>query len=468
MHRPDMHDLGQRTRRAESSLTTWKVTRAVTLGAAVALALASCKADRLLKVPDPDVLPPSVLLTESALPALRNGAIGDFQVAYSGAGDLQNNGHEGQVNMSGLLSDEFINAETFDTRIAVDQRRVQPANGSMIPLFLDLSKARASAEFAAKQYQQFQPDSAGRAEALGLGGSALILFAENYCEGVPLSTLALDGSLTFGEPLTRNQLLDSAILKLDSAARVATAAGDDRLLSLAKVAKGRALLDKGDAAGAAAAVTGVPTSFQYVIEHSANSTRQYNGIWNYTFNVAAFSVADSEGVNGKPFFSANDPRVPVTSPFLPSGDVVTGFDNTTPFFQQRKYPTNTTGVVLADGIEARLIEAEAALKAGNTTGEYSILNTLRASISLPSLPVGATPTAREDALFHERAFWLYLTSHRVGDMRRLVRQYARGTETVFPTGTYFKGGTYGTDVNFPISADELNNPNFKGCLNRNA
>jgi hypothetical protein len=36
--------------------------------------------------------------------------------------------------------------------------------------------------------------------------------------------------------------------------------------------------------------------------------------------------------------------------------------------------------------------------------------------------------------------WMYLTIHRWGDMRRLIRQYGRTQDKVFPTGTYFKGG----------------------------
>jgi hypothetical protein len=70
-------------------------------------------------------------------------------------------------------------------------------------------------------------------------------------------------------------------------------------------------------------------------------------------------------------------------------------------------------------------------------------------------------------LFDERAHWLYSTGHRLGDLRRLIRQYGRGTESVFPTGAYFKGGSYGGDVNFPVPQPEENNPNFAQCLDRN-
>jgi hypothetical protein len=90
---------------------------------------------------------------------------------------------------------------------------------------------------------------------------------------------------------------------------------------------------------------------------------------------------------------------------------------------------------------------------------------------------GATD-ARVDLLFKERAYALFLTGHRLGDLRRLVRQYGRTAASVFPVGPYGfdpatprganAGGSYGTEVNFPVPSDEENNPNFSGCLDRNA
>ena len=42
-----------------------------------------------------------------------------------------------------------------------------------------------------------------------------------------------------------------------------------------------------------------------------------------------------------------------------------------------------------------------------------------------------TPDGRVDLLFHERAFWLYLTGHRQGDLRRLIRDCSGGAGTAF-------------------------------------
>ena len=144
---------------------------------------------------------------------------------------------------------------------------------------------------------------------------------------------------------------------------------------------------------------------------------------------------------------------------------------------QQKYAARASAVTIADGVEARLIEAEAALRAGNAAAALTILNGLRSNAalltlrgysagSLAPLALATTPAAQVDQLFKERAYWLYLTSHRLGDLRRLIRQYNRGAETVFPTGSYHKSGTYGTDVNTPIPQAEDNNPKFdrSGCV----
>ena len=67
---------------------------------------------------------PGQLNDKSALPTVRNGVLSTFQLAFSGGADLSNGGHEGQATMSGLLGDEFLNAESFPDRISVDQRDI--------------------------------------------------------------------------------------------------------------------------------------------------------------------------------------------------------------------------------------------------------------------------------------------------------------------------------------------------------
>jgi hypothetical protein len=145
-------------------------------------------------------------------------------------------------------------------------------------------------------------------------------------------------------------------------------------------------------------------------------------------------------------------------------------------------------VDVANGIDARLIEAEAAFLAGNyggLNGTLAILNALRASQqvltnnvtyaanALPPLTDPGTDSARVAQLFREKAFWTFSRGERLGDLRRLIRQapYKQwyNANNTFPTGQHYRGGTYGTDVNLPVPQDEQNNnPKFHGCLDRNA
>lgn len=436
------------------------------------VALSACNTDKLLDVPDVDVVSPDVLVGRSVLPSALAAAIGDFAVAYAGS-----SGSEGQAQITGLFTDELINSESFPTRIEVDQRTVNPVNGTMLTIFRDIARARATSDAVGARFQEFDPRSQSYAEVQALSGFTRVLLAENYCSGVPISLANADGSFTFGTPQTTAQLFQQAIAKFDSAITVATAAGaaGASQLNLARVGKGRTLLNQGQFAAAATAVAAVPSNFRYVIFHSENSGRQNNGILSFSQLQRRFAIPSREGINGAPFSSAADPRVPTYRAGI-------GFDAVTPLIVTTKYPTRSAPTPLAEGSEARLIEAEAALQTGNTVLFLQKLNEARAAaVTYPAAvgganqaapaPIAAAPATRDeqvDLLFQERAFTMFLTSHRLGDLRRLVRQYSRGAETVFPTGAYFKGGVYGVDVNLPVVFEELNNPEFKGCLDRKA
>ena len=453
-----------------SSLGGHRVTPTLIAAALFASAMFACDSDKLLTVTDPDVARPEALTGVAAIPTLRAGTIGDFGVAYNGS-----NADVEQVHMSALIADEFINTETFPTRIEIDQRAMTLTNTSLNTTFYDLQRARASAERAIAAYKEFAKtaaDSAGLPEVLALASLSYSLFAENYCGAVPASAQLPDGSLEFGPALSTTQLLDSAVSKANQALAITGAPLTPTFKSLAQVTKGRALLNKGDYAGAAAAVAGVATTFTYNYTHSETSGRQNNGTWLLTQSVGRFGVANVEAGIGLPFQSegnlkavAFDPRV--VDSLARRGTNTKGFDGTTDQWVQAKYPARASSITIADGVEARLIEAEAALKTGDADGALVILNTLRAAGlrgyaagSLPALSLQATPDAQLDQLMKERAYWLFLTSHRLGDLRRLVRQYGRPVNAVFPNGPYFKGGTYGSDVNAPVPFSEQNNPSY--------
>jgi hypothetical protein len=448
--------------------------------AALAMILAAgCSTDEVLSVQDPDVVRPGSLNDPANLPVLLTSAYAEVLAGYNGGT------FEGIVNYSGLLADEFIQTESFPTRFEVDTRNMLVGNTSLRDIFRELSRGRAAAERAARKYVELeQPNALGRAEALMLAGFAYVFFGENYCSGVPFSTLNDDESITYGAPQTTQEIFGIAVAKFDTAITVATAVGATgaRIVTASRIGRGRALLDLARFADAATAVAGIPADFAFQLQHSDNSARQNNGVWALSINGGRWGVSEREGVNGLPFRTQQDVRVASRPRSINNGN---GFDGG-PMFESRKYPARNTSVTLADGVEAELIRAEAQLQAGDVSGMLATLNGLRSNAAvmtargytgtLAALTDPGTASGRQDLLFRERAYWLFLTAHRLGDMRRLVRQYGRSVESVFPTGSYASNGRttiYGTDTSFPIPVEELNNPevetgppNLKGCLSR--
>ena len=452
-----------------------------------AAGLTGCNQDKLLTVPTPDVVLPKDIVGPAALPNAYAAAIGDFGLAYAGGYGNNLDYSEGQVMISGLLSDELLNSETYTTRLELDRRATNPLNGSLLPIFQLAQRARATTELVASRYRQFDPKNPNGAEIQALSAFSYVLLAENYCNGVPISNVNADGTFSFGPQQTGQQLLLTAVAKFDSAITLARATGrSPRALNLALIGKGRALLDLNQPAQAATVVSGVPSDFIYNIESDENSGRQNNATFSFNYLEGRFSVGDREGGNGIPFVSLNDPRVPTI-------DNGFGFDGSTEQFVTTKYESRSAPTPLAVGTEARLIEAEDAQRTGNIAIFRAKLNDARANATtyddgtnktiLPSpsplaiTDIPATSAGQVDLLFQERALTLYLTSHRLGDLRRLIWQYGRNSESVFPTGAYqgnnaSKAGTnYGTDVNLPIPVQESNNPEYakaNKCINRSA
>ena len=474
--------------------------RRLTLCAAIMLLLLTGCNDPL-RVSDPDIVPPDNLNDAAALPTLRAGAIGDFTIAYAGSGADGSSGTvEGVIMYGGLLADEWVNSETFPTRIEVDARGpIRTDNADVGLWFRNMHRARRAAESAAAKYVELSDPTtqSGYPEVLNLAGYVYVFFAETWCSGVPVSSVSSTGDVfTYGVPLTTKELLDTAIARFDAASAAATAlpgTGATRAaqIRLAAVGKARALLDTGDVAGAAALVTPslVPTSFNYVVQHTENTTRENNGVFNGNVTFERYSVANGEGINGLAFRNG-DPRTPFERTVSATSGPDVGFDNVTPQYDNLRYGDRKASTTVATGAEARLIEAEAALRAGdtltNTSAFLTALNGLRAApptylnsnrtTVAPVAPMTALTTADQTAaggavklLFNERARWLWLTAHRLGDLRRMVRQYGFAINSVFPTGAYFKAQqpTYGDDVNFPVPIDELNNPKFLQCYDRN-
>ncbi len=435
------------------------------------LALGACSVERILEVTDPDIINPSDVSSPAGVEAVRLGTIARLNQATTGT--------ETFFLLGGLLADEWRSGDSYLDRDETDQRNISARNSFMLTATRNLFQARSSAIQTIPLIQEFSPAAPSwqTAEMYFVESYMEVQVAENFCSGMPFSSI-VDGEPVFGDPMTTDQTYDMALAHADSGLALIDGSSDDdeRVKNMLQVLRGRILLDMNRPDEAAAAVAGVPTGFGYEMEQSL--TTMTNSIWDLNNNVRRYTVSAGEGGTGIDFATANDPRVPVCAGGSPECEAAgvsdaTVFENGSvmPLYVQLVWPTSESSVTIISGVEARLIEAEAALSNAQPGDALDILNDLRTTVpGLAPLTDAGSDDARIDQLFHERAFWLFSTGHRLGDLRRLVRQYGRTPDVVFPNGAFLDGGNYGSDMNFPIPEAEKNNPNdLNGaCIDRNA
>jgi hypothetical protein len=447
--------------------------------------LVACSPDSLVggsSLP-PDVPDPAANNTPAGAMAAYRGALVMFRTAFGGSGGAA---LESYIDVSGALTDELqantvgeplgydLGAGTptsLDSRILPEQHDPALELGSYLSVYRNLQQVRGQAEEARgllRAYGHgFSPALLGRLYAVE--GYSELLLADLFCSGIPLSTVDYDADYTYQPGSATDAVYQHAVTLFDSALTLATDSA--RIMNLARVGTGRAYLALGRYADASAAVAPVPDQFQYAESYAGPSVtgsgKAATNFANLPSNIFWLgSVADREGGNGLDYRSSGDPRTQSTS----SGTNQFG----TELFHPDKYATDgSSPIVLADWVEARLIEAEAALQGGDVSTWLAKVNHLRQTAISPALPDTTDPgtaTGQVDLLFRERAFWLYLTGHRQGDQRRLVRRYGRDQGQVYPVGSYLGGmGAYGGDVTVPVPAlERVKNPKFTGCIDRGA
>jgi hypothetical protein len=474
-----------------------RVPQAVWLcGFAATLPLQGCVND-ILQVTDPDIITDEQLdaSTAAGAVALHNGVILRLAQAVGGV-----QGPDALFAFGGLLTDEWRSGDTFIQRNTMDQRIWNPQNTFHARPFRAINRVRVQARAAIDALREYQPSPAANiARMFAFIAYVEVLAGEHYCNGVPLSSFVASQPV-FGEPLSNDSLFalaasnaDSALVTLGAADAASRGADSLRVKWLASVVKGRALLDREQFAAAATAVAGVPDTFHYDVTYSLVTADNQN--WALNVSARRYTLGDSEGDAtaggnvGLPYFSANDPRLPRrrggpnANGTISSDSVI--FDTAYPVFVIRQGIWGRTSAIrIVTGVEARLIEAEAELNASppdyatwltkingvRTTALVNANSPVQSGYTrgpaLTALADPGTDPARVDLTFRERAFWMFGTGHRLGDMRRLLRQYGRTENSVYPNGAWFKGGNYGDAIQMSIPFDEQNNPNFTQCTDR--
>ncbi len=455
----------------------------IALVASALMVTSSCDiTDSLLEAKDPDLINPEDIQSAEGALAVANGALEFFR-------DLTG-GDESTWLFGGLLADEWSTSSTFVQNDETDQRKVAFNNSSVTGMFRDLHRTRIAADLAIRGLKEFRPDPPRTIAEMYLArGFAEMQLAQDFCNGIPIGKIEGDDVVS-GEPLPVDSVFRRAIASYDSAIALATA-NDTATITIrraAMVGKARALLGINNTSNApineaAALVDSIPLSFAY--NHTFAITSGDNILWSQPASSRRYTVGDSlEGnsrdhrvANAIGFFSAQDPRVPVRYTVSSNGRDTTKSQDGQTFSRTTTLWARTTPVPVFNGLDARLVVAERRLRAGDFTGMMTILNGLRATppklgevqpAAMAALPVPADTATAVNLFFREKAFWTFSRGQRLGDLRRLIRQYGRTEANTFPSGEHFKGGDYGDDVNLPVPQAEQNNPNFTQCLDRNA
>jgi hypothetical protein len=420
-----------------------------TLAGALALtaAVAACTDVTALKQTNPGQVSASTLYVPANAQLLVNGAISDFECAYTR-----------YVVGSGLLVDELSNAIGSTANFDYDARRLTTnasygtgtcGSNQQPPIYTTLSTARGSADTVLARLKEWtdaqMPAGVNRTRLIGqaaaYAGYSLVLLGEGMCSA----------AINLGPELTPDQLFAEAKARFDEAVTAATAANDQPTLNLALLGRARTLLDMKQPAPAAADAAKIPSTFLAATgTDNVNVRRQNFSFLAVNQNNWATVDATFRGLtlpNGAP-----DPRVAVTNTNkagTAQGSIVWTPD---------KYATLTTVMPIARYAEAQLIVAEARAAAGDVAGAVAAINLVRASrTGVPALDAtGLTAAQVQAQVIEERRRELFLEGHRLGDMRRLGIAFSPAAGTAYAGG----GGAYGTLTCFPLpDVERVNNPN---------
>jgi len=395
------------------------------------LLAAACRG--ILSVDLPTRVSAGVLDDPSFAPTMVQGAIADFECAYTN-----------YAGATGLLTDELIESTGFIAWFSWDLRRIPSSNGSLggntctgagYGVYTPLQTARFSASDSYKRIQKFADAAVPNktsllATAAAYEGYSLTLLGEGFCQ------MAVDG----GPQITPAQTLALAEARFTDAMQLATTANNTSMLNFATLGRARVRLDEGNKAGADADAKAVPQGFVLNATYDAVAERHRNRV--YVDNFVNLYTSVDPRFRNLTFGGVADPRVPTKNANR------LGNDGVTPLWQQLRYTAETSPMPIATWNEAQLIIAEA--EGGQPA--VDAINRLHTAAGLPAFS-STDPATIMAQVYEERRRELFLTGHRINDMLRL--------NLPFDTGNDAKGQPFGTTTCLPLpDVETLNNPNI--------
>jgi len=417
------------------------------LGAIAVTGATACTDITALEQVNPGQVSASTLYIPSNAQLLVNGAISDFECAFTR-----------YVMGSATLMDEVSNAIGSTANFDYDARRLtsgasygtgQCGANQQMPIYTTLSTARGSADTVLARLREWtdaeMPTGVNRTRLIGqaaaYAGYSLLLLGEGMCTA----------SVNLSPEMTPAQLFDEAKGRFDSSIESATTVNDSVTLRFALLGRARTLLNLKQPAAAGTDAARIPVGFVAATGTDAvNLRRQNMSFLQINQNSQATVDASFRGlqVNG-----VNDPRVAVTN----TGRVGTAVGSQ--IWTPDKYPALTTVTPIARYDLAQLIIAEAAVAANDLPGAVAAINRARATAPVVAAfdGTGLTGAQIQAQIVEERRRELFLEGHRLGDMRRLSIPLNPAAGTAYPGG----GGQYGTQTCFALpDVERVNNPNI--------
>jgi len=460
--------------------------RVLVIGALLGTAGAAAACNEFLTATNPGLIQEDRLGDTSLVDLMANSAVGALQDVYSWMADY-----------GSMYADETRNHAVFFEEPLFDQRRLQPDNGTLSTFhYAPLMRARWLADSLTTRIRTIYGDSATHdvrvARSYAMAGFDLVILGEYFCE-VPVPP----PGERYGPPIKPDSLFGLAMARFDSAIKIAAAAkaasakitsgpslalaqrlvlGADSVRNFALVAKARAALNKGDKALAlstAQQVTsmGGATEFEYRVYYNDNTALGLVNRFQPDFSGGAGVTVRS--VTGTRYIGLDDARVPhpinatngtpLAEPATGGSWVVPNAGESFSAFNNTKAGADfaaSTSIRIASMLEARYIIAEAGGAGGTNLGGVSnvaFVESRRAAFPSATTPTAVTAANYSTSLMDQRERDFFLDGHRMGDLRR----YLKNGVDLWEKGPMYGGTiTFNDQTCWPINVAEVTNNPF--------
>ena len=386
--------------------------RTLAFGASRWCAVAACTDLTTLTQSNPGALSSATVYTPLNAPLIVNGAISDFECAFSR-----------YVVGSGILTDELADAISkpanfdYDARRCHDRRVLRHASlrgaNQQPAIYTTLSIARRSADTAIARLEGLDrremPAGVNRTKLIGqayaYAGYSLVLMGEGMCS----AAINVGSGAHAGAGVRRSQ--DRASIRRSSRPRQRRPT--PTTVNFATLGRARALLDLGNAAAAARDAAKIPSGVrrQHVRRRHQHPSTKLRLLHD---QHSSFATVDPS-FRGLTINGAPDPRVAVTN----AGKQRHRARHAD--LHARQVSRCHDVMPVARYAEAQLIVAEAKAAAGDLAGavdgDQRGARDARRPAGVRRRP-GQTAAELKTQIIEERRRELFLEGHRLGDLRR--------------------------------------------------